>query len=121
MGKIALIGGGALVMLFGLASAAGNDCDIESDDFGSCLESKRSTMFVTAGFGLALTTAGILVKLHPAPPDEIRRLADEYNDALRRRLSAPPPTTTAAAPTLELEVTPMALGGGGGLAVGLRF
>lgn len=120
MGKIVLIGGGMATTVLGILSGFGTNCAVESDSFESCVASKRNVVFATAGLGIALSTVGILVNTHPAPPEEIRRMADEYNDALRDRLATPPPTT-ATAPSLEVEVSPMVLRGGGGIAVGLRF
>jgi hypothetical protein len=60
------------------------------------------------GFG-AFITAG-LINGHPATPSEMRRLADEHNTELRRRLSE-----AGALRASRVELAPYAGAGGGGL------
>lgn len=120
MGKITLIGGGFVVAIAGAVSAFGKKCSAFSEDFQSCSRDNMTVAMVTVTAGIALSATGIFINSHPAAPEELRRLADQYNDGLRRRLAAPPPSTTTEAAS-SVEIAPLVLRGGGGVTIGLRF
>lgn len=59
---------------------------------------------------------------HPVEADEMRRLADEYNVALIRKLGgAPPQRREASRPVITLDLTPTASPHGAGLALQATF
>jgi hypothetical protein len=60
---------------------------------------------------------------HPIEADEMRRLADEYNVALIRKLGGAPPQRRedVSRPVITLNLTPTALPHGAGLALQGRF
>ena len=72
--------------------------------------------------GVALATVGFALNNHPVEPHDMRRLADEYNQELRRKLGGPPakPTITADLGT-TFAVLPFASARGGGLRLGATF
>jgi hypothetical protein len=115
--KVMFIGGGIAVGVAGLVAGLSGSCSVNNAQ--TCIANKQTILALSAVAGAGIATIGILVKTSPAGPEEIRRLADQYNEGLRRRLATPPPATEASAP--EIEVQPLLLRGGAGVAIGLRF
>lgn len=94
--RYALAGAGLGVALVGGAVALGMglSCDGGLDEHGEidpCMES--STPLVVAGvsglLGVVLLGAAMAVDVHPLPPHEMRRLAEEHNERLRRPRVSP--------------------------------
>jgi hypothetical protein len=87
--------------------------------YGECVQMNRTqdrnrivrVALLLGGGGLAMSA--LLVNPHPAPPEEMRRLADEYNRALRNRLTAGREKRSG----LRLQAVPYAAPGGGGLVL----
>ena len=69
--------------------------------------------------GAALAFSSVFVNNHPVSAPEMRRLADEYNTALRRRLSEPP--RADAQTRIRVVASPYAGRGGGGLVLRASF
>jgi hypothetical protein len=131
--QLGLFFGGAAALLTGgiLAGVALTTevCHKELTDpgFGDCVRQNASrdtsppflaTALVVGGVGMVVTS--LLIHPDPPAPDQMRRQADEYNRALRRRLSG----TSRAAPArppIEVHASPYAARHGGGLIVTATF
>lgn len=73
------------------------------------------------GGGAALFLGGLFVKPHPVEPDELRRLASEYNVRMRRRLASPPAPDRTEKPVFTFRLAPGAGRTLLGLTVGATF
>jgi hypothetical protein len=123
-----LLIGGLAAMAVGTAisvSALSGGCDRDVSDplFGECVRADvardrnpaSGTVFFLGGAGLALSA--VFLNGHAAPPEEMRRLADEYNRALRTRLTAGRPTGPKDHPAFQLQALPYAAPGGLGMVL----
>jgi len=105
-----LFGGAAVVaagtVAYGVATASsksGCNVDVSDPNFkeacidrpGKALEKVVLAGLVGATVSIGLAWAGMAVKPLPVEEHELRRLADEHNVALRRKLAAPPSQTPA--------------------------
>jgi len=120
---------GAAGLVYGLASAITSDssCNVPPGDPsfaercvdgpGRRLQQGVTVALVGGALGSGLILGGALVKPHPVEVDEVRRLADEYNVALRRRLAAPPAPPAPRDTQLTLYVAP----GAGPTLLGISF
>jgi hypothetical protein len=105
-------------------SAMNDGCerDIRDPLFGECVEMNAArirngppvvgTVLFFGGIGVAFSS--LFFTPRPDPPEEMRRLADEHNRALRSRLTGAP--ARAERPrALQLQTLPYATSSGGGL------
>jgi hypothetical protein len=76
---------------------------------------------VGTAVGSSLIAGGLAVNPHPVEIDEVRRLADEHNVALRRRLADPPPRAPPSDSLLTFYVAPGAGSTALGLTLGVAF
>jgi hypothetical protein len=67
-----------------------------------------------------MVMTSLLINLPPPAPDQMRRQADQYNRALRRRLSGTS-RTPPARPPIEVHASPYAAPHGAGLIVTATF
>jgi hypothetical protein len=129
-----IVAGGAVVigsMAYAISSA--NDtCSVPPGDPSfaeACVDgpSRALKRGVTAGIigavvGGGLILGGAAMNLHPVKPDEMRRLADEYNVSLRRRLATPAkPKPVHDDTTLTFYLAPGAGATVRGITLGLAF
>jgi len=126
--KVGLIVAGVAVVVGGMAYGAANfGCDLAPGDprFSSeCVQKTwpLTVMIASIVGGGALATSAFFVNTHPVEPHDLRRLADEYNQDLRRKLGSPPakPTITAER-SATFGLQPFASAHGGGLTVAATF
>jgi hypothetical protein len=118
--KLGLVVGGLAAVVVGsviLVKAINAGCERDIDDplFGECVQMNAARnrnpagglLLFFGGTGAAL--AGLIVNSHPAGPEEMRRLADEYNRSLA--------TGARAERRFRLQPIPYAGPGGGGLVL----
>jgi hypothetical protein len=107
--------GGGVVLLAGFTYAVSGQCDripgVRTSFDTTCIV---EAIGVALAGSLVMTAAG-LVPNRPAPPDEMRRMADEHNLRLHERLQAPPRPPAGPSITFVPYVAPH--GGGAGLVV----
>ena len=147
--------GGTVASLAGVALVLSNlpSSSIPEDPFQDCLfdpdrtrlecEAMRpslqpepqddSSRATTIGIGLGVVgvvamTASVFIKPHPVSAHEARKLADEYNQGLKKDLGLEPDddgdTSRApgpADPGISWQIAPVVHGHGGGLSVQARF
>jgi hypothetical protein len=122
--------GGIVYGIVGMASSQ-QDCGAPSSPtFSSCVTSNSSfnaTPLIVGG-GLTLVGAALLVggaSINPDPLDvvQMRQLAEQYNEGLRRRgsISEGDPPPTPKPPEVRISLAPAASPTGGGLALGIAF
>jgi len=118
-GVAAFVGG----LAYGISEMGG--CNRSPGDPLFESECVHRTAPVAAGViilgGVALGTAAFFISPHPAEPHDMRRLADEYNQGLRRKLGSPPAKPTITADRATTVVLPFASPRGGGLALSATF
>lgn len=126
------IAGAIGTTVYALATAFGNDdCNVPVGDpnFGeACVEAPGRALGRAGGIfmvGLAasggLILGAVLVNPHPVKVDELRRLADEYNVTLRRRLAAPAAPKPGDRDIVTFYVAPGAGPTVRGLTLGVAF
>jgi hypothetical protein len=74
------------------------------DGPGNALQKGITVALVGGAIGAGLMLGGALMNPHPVEAHEMRRLADEYNVALRRRLASPETPKPPARDTSNLTV-----------------
>lgn len=127
--KWGLVGGGLAIVIGGIALGASKaGCSVSPGDprfVDLCVNNDSPLIIAATGFvvGGALAAGGaFLVNPHPVEADEIRRLADDYNGALRRKLSSPPgPRSLPGEDLVTFDVIPTASSKGGGLLLRIAF
>ncbi len=129
------IAGGAVVigsMAYAISTATSDSCNVPPGDPsfaekcvdgpGSAVERRVAAGIVGAVVGGGLIFAGAAVNPHPVQPDEMRRLADEYNVSRRRRLATPAkPKPMHDDSTLTFFIAPGAGATARGLTLGVAF
>lgn len=135
-----LFGAGTAVILGGVVwgfagefSGRNNCNNVNDPGFSDCVTNKVNDLspFWKVGGGIALGGAMWVAAFvvhqyrHPAEADEMRRLTDQHNETLHRRLATPrppaaPPTSTATV-RASLRFVPFAGAQGGGLGFSGRF
>ncbi len=128
--------GGAVVLgtaVYAIASATSSDgCNVPTSDPnfseacvdrpGRALQRGVTTALIGAAVGGGLILGGLFANPHPVEVDEVRRLADEYNVALRRKLATPAtPTPTRDHTHLTFYIAPGAGSTARGLTLGVAF
>jgi hypothetical protein len=127
VGGLALLVGGGVAAAVMASDSRPPSCDANDQTaFKACVEGNvhRSPPDYTVPIavvvgGAALAFSSVFVNNHPVSAPEMRRLADEYNTALRRRLSEPP--RADAQTSIRVEASPYAGRGGGGLVLRASF
>ncbi len=125
--KWGLLGGGIAVAVVGTAIGLSQQCHIDNPSdprFDSCVRDTGpiTTIIASITLGTLLGGGSFLVNTHPVEADEVRRLADEYNVTLRRKLGSPPePSPATDSSGVTFQFTPTVSRGGGGLMMGVAF
>jgi hypothetical protein len=141
--RIGLIAGGTVAMVAGVGAGMGimlrgigdtDDCFDIDDTFardmcesdadarqGRNLRNGGIVMGALGGVGLVAMFAGFFIKPHPVDASEARRLADEYNTGLRKRVGLAPDAGGDRAQRPSVDVRPTAGRTGAGLVVQGRF
>lgn len=126
--KTTLVVGGIAAGVGGMASIvaelAGGPCNIPPGDprfETECFKGPNVVLpIVLFASAAVLMSTGFALNEHPVEASEVRRLADQYNTGLVRRLERGPQREVQTA--LRFGVAPFASpGGGGGLLLGARF
>jgi hypothetical protein len=111
--KIAMTVGGFVIAIAGTLYPFSGSCQRRAPGDLTCLQIGLAVSAVGGTAGVI----GLSLSNEPAPPDRMRRMVDEYNAGLRRRLQAPP------RPSVDTSITfaPYVVPGGGGGALVVRF
>jgi hypothetical protein len=117
------IAGAALVaagLVYYAYKRCGENPSTSDPRFSTCIDDDGAALTVLVGasiIGSSIFISGGWVRNQPAPPDEMRRMTDEYNARLRARLRTLPAPPSIITASLVPYVIP---GGGGGMLIG-RF
>lgn len=135
--RLGLFGAGVAVVLgtavYTVASVtSSDDCKVPPGDpnFGEAcvygpgraVQRGIAAAFIGSAIGGGLILGGLLVNPHPVGVDELRRLADDYNVGLRRKLATPATPSPVRDPVhLTLYIAPGAGSTARGLTLGVAF
>jgi hypothetical protein len=119
---VGAIAGGVVYSAAEFIRISNIDCGLNDPAFGQCVQSKKpdvlTPILLTMG-GVGVLFGAGFINPHPTTPSDMRRLADEYNAGLRRRLSEPVPASSTSG--IRVQAAPYAGRSGGGLVFRATF
>jgi len=119
MGAVAIVVGTALYSVLASCDRSLSDPRFTDD----CVKdhTKMYVGVIGGSVAVAMMFGGYMIDPHPVDAPEMRRLADEYNQGLRRSLAAPNAAGAASAIVRSLSLQPYGGPQGGGLSLSARF